>query len=220
MYIKDTSSAGSQVKGLSEIYLNTFGYITDGFFVEVGAFNCLNWSNTHRLALAGWSGLLIEPQEQYTDDCRKLYADNPNVTVAQCCVGRYNGKTKLYLGGSLSTTKPNMINVYNDISWSQSSGLSHDNYVEVDIFTLDKLLIDYQAPVRFQVLSIDVEGAEMDVLESFDIDKWQPELVIVEAHEQYPDERLSIKSEAINNYFDFASYSKVYSDHINNIYRR
>ena len=34
-----------QIKNLNKIYYDIFGKKTDGFFVEVGAFDGLSWSN-------------------------------------------------------------------------------------------------------------------------------------------------------------------------------
>lgn len=205
-----------QVVNLPEIYMNQFGYITNGSFVEIGAFNCYNWSNTYTLALAGWSGLLIEPQIELFNDCLKLYKDNPRITLRQCCVGRKNGKTKLYLGGSTSTIKEEMIDTYNGIEWAKFSGLDEDNFIWSEVYTLNNIFDEYKQSMGFEVLVIDVEGAELDVLAGFALDYWQPKMVIIEAHEQSEDARLSGKAIEINEYF--RDYEKIYSDHINNIY--
>lgn len=207
---------GCQIKDLPQIYYNYFDYITGGSFVEIGAFNCINWSNSYMLAQSGWRGLLVEPQRGYADDCKNLYRNNPKIAIEQCCVGRYNGKVKLYLGGSISTIKQGMVATYNSIDWAQSSGLDKDRFVECDIFTLDTLLKKHKWPTDFEVLIIDVEGAELDVLQAFDLDYWQPQMVIIEAHEEMDDKRLSGKAGRIDDIF--SQYKKIYSDHINNIY--
>ena len=56
---RDTKT--SQIEDLHNIYQKVFGYKTDGFFVEVGAYDGHRWSNTTPLIEANWSGIMIEP---------------------------------------------------------------------------------------------------------------------------------------------------------------
>lgn len=209
----------SQLPMLMDIYQETFGYITTGRLVEVGAFNCYNWSNTYPLLSIGWSGLLIEPQANYFENCYKLYDGNNKVILEQCCVGKECGVTHLYLGGSNTTIKRKMVDIYNSLEWSKISGLNPNVFIDCEIHTLDCLLSKHDFKPNFEVLSIDVEGAEIDVLKGFTISKYLPKLVIIETHEKYPDSRLARKSRWINTYFFKYGYTKIHSDIINSIYR-
>ena len=209
---------GSQIPNLADIYQDHFGYKTDGAFVEVGAFDGGNWSNTHGLALLGWRGLLFEPQPEYYGKCYALYGKNPKVMVRPYAIGRRNMSIPLYLGGSLTTTKKDVIAVYNDLGWSRIAGLDEANSIYVKCYTLDYMLMDSAWQPGFDLLVVDVEGAEVDVLSGFSIGHWQPQLVIIEAHEQYPDVRLSAKAKPINRYFKRNGYRKIYSDTINSIF--
>ena len=55
------NSNTSQIEGLHHIYNEIFPNITDGFFVEVGAYDGYRWSNTLSLINNGWGGAFIEP---------------------------------------------------------------------------------------------------------------------------------------------------------------
>lgn len=211
-------SPSCQIPDLNLLYLEHFGYIETGSFVEVGAFNGYNWSNTYGLAIANWNGLLVEPQPKYAEQCREFYRLYPNIQVEQCCVGDKKGQSRLYLGGSLSTTKLETVETYNSLDWSQSSGLRDSEYILVPQHTLDSLLEKYNWPVGFEVLVIDVEGAELDVLQGFSVERWMPKLCIVETHELYQDMRLSGKSKPISEYFEKVGYKKIYADYINSIF--
>jgi FkbM family methyltransferase len=208
----------SQIPGLPAIYLDRFGYRTDGRFVEVGAFNCYNWSNSWGLAEAGWRGLMFEPQKQYYDDCIRRFANNPNITIEHCAISDYDGTATLYLGGSLSTTIPEMVDVYNSIGWSQSSGLDANRHVEVPAYRLDTMLDRHNWQPGFEVLIIDVEGAEMKVLKGFSLRRWIPQMIIIEAHEKLDEPKLNSKAVDINKHLK--SYEKIYSDHVNSIFVR
>ena len=215
-----TGYVDPQIENLMQIYQDAFGDIADGRLVEVGAFNCYNWSNTYPLIKAGWSGLLIEPQPDRFEECRELYRDNERVILERCCVGKRNDTVRLYLGGSNSTIKRKMVDVYNEIEWSRISGLDPDKFIECELYTLDHLLQKHDWQPGFELLSIDVEGAEIDVLRGFSIDTYRPRLVIVETHELNEERALARKSRWINAYFERHHYQKIYTDVINSIYQK
>jgi hypothetical protein len=112
-----------------------------------------------------------------------------------------------------------MVAIYNGIEWSKFSGLDADKFIECEMVTLDFLLEKHNWQPDFEVLIVDVEGAEIDVLDGFSIDRYRPKLVIVETHELEPHKELSEKADGINRYFDDYSYNKIYTDHINSIYK-
>jgi FkbM family methyltransferase len=216
-----TPTPSCQIKNLTDIYMETFGYIEDGFFVDVGAFDGEQWSNTLTLSHAGWKGLAIEPNPEYYAKLKKLCEEEfPKVKPHWEAVANEQTSASLFTGGSLSTIKPKRVEVYNDIDWSQSSGLSLNKYVRVPVTKLDIILGGYLVQPKFEVLSIDVEGAEIDVLKGFSIDFYQPQLVIVETHEQNEDKRLARKARWINCYMKKYGYKNIQSDTINSIYRR
>jgi hypothetical protein len=61
-------------------------------------------------------------------------------------------------------------------------GAKPETVIEVPIRTLDSVLAEAGAPDRFDFLSIDVEGHEIEVLRGFDFNRWQPRLILVEDH--------------------------------------
>ena len=216
--IDDELLEGSQIPGLSDIYMKQFGYITDGYFVEIGAFDGFHWSNTYGLAQVGWSGLLVEPQPEYAKMCRERYAENGRIKVVNYAIGDHHGHVDLYLGGSLSTIKSEMIDIFNNTPGMP--GLDKNKSISVIMTTLDDLLEGYGCPKWFELLVIDVEGAEMDVLNGFSILHWQPKMCIIEANEGHPDKHLNFKGREINHYFKVSGYRRVYFDIGNSVYVR
>jgi FkbM family methyltransferase len=210
----------AQCPPLPDIYLETFGEIDNGYFVEVGAFNGVNWSATNGLAKMGWSGLLFEPNLDFYNKCNQHYKNNNKVIAVNCAILDYIGETRLYLGGSLSTTSEERVETYQDVWWAKSSRLSLDRYEVVSVFTLDHMLEKHKVPTGFEVLVIDVEGAEAQVLNGMDIDKWSPQIMMVETHEENEDERLSKTAGEIKGIVSEYGYQKVYANHINTVYRR
>jgi FkbM family methyltransferase len=213
--------AESQTLNLEETYLDVFGYKTNGVFVEIGAFNGISWSNTYGLAKIGWSGLLIEPQKNKLDECKKNYAGFKDILFVESCVGSFTGLTKFWNGGSgsLGTCKEEMIDIYESIE-SLSGRLKKDSFSEVSIDTLDNILTKSKISREIDVISIDAEGSELDILKGFNINKYKPKLVIIEMHEMLKEEKLHIDNDLIDKYFFEASYKKIYKGEINTIFIR
>lgn len=209
---------GCQVPGLEDMYLEHFGFKTDGYFVEVGAFDGIMWSNTIGLLEAGWTGIYFEPQTQQFGKLKDNIGHYPNATLINKALSDFHGSAELYLGGSISTIDLKTRDNYLKIPEFQSTGLGNMQTEFVTVSTLDTELNSLNTPIGFDVLVIDVEGSEMRVLNGFSIHKYRPSMVIIEAHEMYEDERLSEKSIFINEYMEDFGYEKTYSDHINNIY--
>jgi FkbM family methyltransferase len=207
-----------QCEPLADIYLDTFGVKHDGYFVEVGAFNGINWSATYVLAKMGWGGLMFEPQKDRYNECRSNYSAHKNITVVNCAILDYNGKTNLYLGGSLSTTSEERVEVYQDVWWAKSSRLDIERYEVVSCYTLDYMLEKHDVPKDFEVLIVDVEGVEAKVLST--LGDWRPQVMMVETHEEYEDERLSKTASEVWEIIEKLGYEKVFSNYINTVYRR
>ena len=198
-----------QVENLNQIYLDYFGYQTKGTFVEVGAYDGYNFSNTWGLAKIGWRGIYIEPISEHARLCRENHKDN-NVTVIQCAAGNYTGKIQMQVAGTVSTYAPLYIN---SEVWK---GLYHNKVEEVWIDKLDYILASEIIPDEFDLLVIDTEGSELEVLQGFDLNYWKPRMVIIESHEKNPFEELTVLAPEIDKYF--SSYKKIYAGEINTIY--
>jgi FkbM family methyltransferase len=203
-----------QVENLNKIYLDYFGYKTNGFFVDVGAYNGIDFSNTWRLAVAGWRGICYEPVLPFYNLCVQNHKEH-NIKTVQTCIGNKTGKVDFYVAWTLST--------YNeDHLHSEYWKNDYKNTAKIvsDITTLDQSLADNEIEKDFEVLSIDVEGAETDVLLGFNVEYWQPKMVIIEAQELHEAPELKLQAPFINDYFKIVGYSKIYCDSINNIYIR
>lgn len=209
-------SPSCQIENLADLYAAHIGYKPDGAFVEVGAHDGLAWSNTWGLALVGWRGLCIEANPHYADLCRATYAAHPNVETVCVAVGAQAGVADLFLSGSTSTIVPEMVDVYN--GYPELRGGSRERSIPVTVVTLDTLLAERDWPVRYDVLVVDVEGAELDVLTGYDLARWRPTLAIVETHAHLDYAPLSAKAAPINGYFAQHGYALVQADTVNSVY--
>jgi len=153
-----------------EAIFDFFGRRADGYFVEVGANDPHELSQTWPLEQRGWTGLLVEPQQQCYE---KLLAMRPQSRVVRAaCAGpeqRGTGTLHVAQGSGHSGLQRDV----------DEMGVHYIGTETVPVVTLDDLLTK-EAPARVDFVSIDVEGLEMDVLRGFDLARWQPGLVLME----------------------------------------
>jgi FkbM family methyltransferase len=142
-----------------------------GFFVEVGANDPHERSQTWHLEQAGWTGILIEPQP---DLAAKLRAARTAKVFAVACSSPENtGRTlPLHVAGPLSGLDRERM----------APGAEPETIIAVPIRTLDSILDEARAPMPLDFVSIDVEGHEIEVLRGFDIARWRPRLILLEDH--------------------------------------
>jgi len=198
-----------QIKDLANIYTKLFGDITDGTFVEVGAYDGVSYSNTVFLAELGWRGLYIEPDIRSFTKCMAAHSDQLNISCANLAMGRRNGELVMFKKhGDYSIGDPAM---------AAALGAQEDLYT-AETTRLDVLLWAAMIHPGFQLLVIDVDGMEMDVLDGFSIDHYKPQMVIIETHQLHPDGRLRVHTDAINAHMAAHNYSPCNVDEINTIF--
>ena len=134
---------------------------TTGVAVEVGCGPARKWSNTYRLELLGWRTVLIE-------------ADRRNIPAL-----RAERRGTVIHAAAVAPGQPDALTFHQNADSTLSGLLSQGDAVTVRAATLDALLAESGVD-RVDVLSVDTEGTELDALESFDFERWQPAVVIVE----------------------------------------
>jgi FkbM family methyltransferase len=148
------------------------GEIEKGFYVDVGAADPEELSVTRAFYDRGWSGINIEPLEEYFN---KLVFARPRDTNLKVAAGREPGARTLHAiaGTGLSTFSPEIAAEHRAAGWQ-----SHETAVPV--LTLANILESYESPV-IHFLKIDVEGAELEVLEGLNLQRTRPWIILVEA---------------------------------------
>jgi len=152
----------------------------DGVFVDVGSANYMTGSNTFFLEnQLGWSGLAVDAQESY----RPGYTEHRPRTqfFAFFVSDRSDEKMQFFLNANTELA-----------SWRGEFSERIDSRVkgpvEITTITLNDLLTAQHID-RIDFLSMDIELAEPLALAGFDIQRFRPQLVSVEA---YPEVRQQI----------------------------
>ena len=141
-----------------------------GTFVDVGANHPTEGNQTWFLENRGWSGLLIEPNPEL---CELLRAHRPRsrtVQAAVCGPGE-EGEMELHLAvhSTKSSLRPN---------WDHAMT---GKRIRVATRTLDSLFTE-AALGRIDLLSLDVEGVELEALRGLDLARHEPQLILIEDH--------------------------------------
>lgn len=204
-----------QITGLQYIMAGVFGLKTFGHFLEVGAYDGKTYSNTWQLAeLGGWTGVYVEPVPHLYNACLLNHALHTNVDVVNAFVtSDDDGYADIYTS--------DYINMYTGDKDFMKEFMPDNAQLVATVkkTTVDKLLSEYEFPSNFDLLVIDAEGHELDVLAgSMILERWMPQMVIIESHEFATDKRLRVHTRAINEYFDRVYYNRIYADTINSIY--
>ena len=208
---KFTVPPDCQIPGLAAIYEKYFSNRI-GTFVEIGAFDGRTVSNTCGLADASWTGYYVEAHPDFVKTCASNHKDNAKVQVYHAAIGDHVGMVDLYVVGECSSTV-----------WNQTTrdwGGDLDRKISVPMTTLDLQLTCMGVWPKFELLVIDVEGAELAVLSGFTPQRWLPRMVIIETHEKDNNQERNAKAAPITAFFEGAGYQKVHTDHINSIFVR
>ncbi len=148
-----------------------FGPLQTGFFVEVGANQPQQGSQSWQFEQIGWRGVLVEPQPDLAERLRQ--SRRAHVVAAACSSPANAGTTMtLHVLGPHSSLNRELA----------VTGVVAQSTIEVPVRTLDEILEQADAPAPIDFVSIDVEGHEVEVLSGFDLVRWRPRLVLVEDH--------------------------------------
>lgn len=156
--------------------LSQTNYKKQGFFVEFGATDGVLLSNTYLLEKEfGWRGLCAEPNP-------KLFAqlkNNRNCTVSDACIADISGKEVQFI----------LANEYGGIAdFANNDGHSDKreayaktgNIIKLTTISLHEFLLINNAPEKIDYMSVDTEGSEFSILNSFPFEKWDIKLFSIE----------------------------------------
>ena len=178
----------------------------NGFYVDVGCYHPIHRNNTYLLHKKNWNGINIDTSQFSIDLFNHLRPNDLNYNFA---ISNKNEIIKLFYQkelSQLSTTER-----------GQAETVFQGNIKEkvIQAFTLDEILNrDKYKNSIIDFLDIDVEGADLKVLEGLSFDKFKPELVCVEIHEK------EIKQSDIYKFLINKNYELLWSGVFSHIFKR
>ena len=147
----------------------------DGIFLDVGANHYKSTSNTYYLEQQlNWSGIAIDALPEFAADYQKF---RPRTKFFAFFVAdKSNERARMYV------LEKNKQIGSGDKSFAEQHG-DKAKEIEVPTITLNDLL-DSEKVTKIDYLSLDIELYEPKALAGFDVDRFHPQLVCVEAHPQ------------------------------------
>lgn len=145
-----------------------------GFYVDVGAHHPVRFSNTYLFYRRGWRGINIDAQPGSMKIFERMRPRDINI---ECGVAAIPGRLMYYRFNEPA------LNTF-DASEAQLKDKPPYQLVdklEVEVDRLDALL-ERHLPVREQIdfLSVDVEGKDLEVLESNNWNRFRPRFILAE----------------------------------------
>lgn len=146
----------------------------DGIFLDIGSADARKGSNTYYLeSVLNWSGVAVDALEEHATSYRE---HRPRTKFFAYFVAERSGDSvALYV----SPTRTESSSYLRD--FAAFYALSPLAERTVKTITLDDLLSD-AGLTRIDFLSMDIEMAEPRALAGFDIDRFRPSLICIEAH--------------------------------------
>jgi FkbM family methyltransferase len=177
----------------------------DGFYVDIGANDPIEFSNTYRFYKKGWRGINIEPQKDRVDLFLKTREGDINLNLG---IGKERGQLEFYNLG-----------VHTLSTFDKETAVAHAKRFKTDIIEtivikverLETVLSEYLPQGKhIDFMSIDTEGWDMDVLLSNDWNRFRPSIVVIEVGSQL---------EEIMKFFKNNSYELVYKNSCNYFFK-
>jgi len=152
---------------------NVFKGFKNGIYVDVGAHDGITYNNTVYFEKNNnWTGINIEPIKQVFD---KLVTNRPNNINLNCAVCNNDGETEFVCNTGYTEMISGIKNTFDSRHWQrlQNENKQMGSTTEIIKVNTKKLetIFDENKISHIHYLSIDVEGAEFEVIKSINFDK-------------------------------------------------
>ena len=178
----------------------------NGFYVDVGSYHPIERNNTMLLYNKGWEGINIDISDFSIKLFDQLRSRDINLNLA---VSKNEGEIEMYFQkklSQLSTIKKEQI---------KKSFQGEVKIRKIISKTLTSILDESKfANKKIDFLDIDVEGADMDVLESLDFEKYSPKLICIEVIEE------NNEDSDIFNFLKIKEYKRIWSGVFSHIFKK
>jgi FkbM family methyltransferase len=154
-----------------------FGSKKDGFYIDIGANDGKTFSNTIIFEKLGWEGICVEP----LPDVYKILKQNRQCDCFNVAIAEKSGESTEFIKASgvekISGLNSKMTDIHKKRIISEK-GIIEKIYVKT--LSFNDLMNNYPDRWNIDFMSIDVEGAEMSILNMIDFNKFNFGLITVE----------------------------------------
>ena len=177
-----------------------------GFYVDVGCYHPLQRNNTMLLYQKGWRGINIDISDFSIKLFKFLRPDDFNLNVA---VSNKEGEIDMFFQKKLSQLST--------IKENSAKNAFQGNILNKKILSRKLTSILEQGKYKDQkidFLNVDAEGADFEVLQSLDFNKYSPELICIEVIEK------DLENSDVFNFLHKNRYKKIWSGVFSHIFKK
>jgi len=154
-----------------------------GGCIDIGATNGIDINNTKHFEENGWYSLCIEPNPNSYEKLKNNRKNTINLAISN-----FNKDLVNFIIVNLNDNSAESEGAISSLSLDKKLYQDHlklgfnltTKSIKVSVRTLDYCIENYYNYHKIDFLSIDTEGTEIDVLKGFDINRWQPKLIVSE----------------------------------------
>lgn len=171
--------------------------VENGFFIDIGAHHPIRFSNTYKFYLKGWRGMNIDAMPNSMGLFNKYRKEDINLEIP---IAKEKKTMSFY------TYNEPALNTFSEELAKERGEAKKIYQLETNPLSdiLDKYLPSNIKKIDF--LSIDVEGLDLEVLESNNWDKYKPTIIVIESLTTAKDIKTSLNCE-VAQYLNTKNYS-------------
>src|SRR5688572_8466721 len=142
-----------------------------GTFLDLGANDGVTFSNTRALALKNWRGVLVEPSPKAYERLKNLYDGHKGIYTYPFAITDKNGNKALEESGALcSAADVGLVSTFHQHEKARFQRTVKYEAIEVKAFKW-KTFLNRLRIKEFDMISMDVEGDELNILPDMDLTK-------------------------------------------------
>ncbi len=201
----------NQISGYGQIIEGIFGTDFEGIFLEIGAYDGFEFSNSWGLLDRDWRGYLVEPVREYFELAKLNTSRFKAARVFNIALSNTSGISTVYKFGPYSALEKESIESIQEAEWFNEKWRISEEKVEV------REASDFVQDVigdKINLLLIDVEGHEFPILENLFQNGIMPDALVVELNSTFHG------NSDLHALILRSGYKRIYRDSINAIYLR
>jgi FkbM family methyltransferase len=162
-------------QGEDIIIQNYFENKFNGFFIDIGAYHPIKYSNTFALYLKGWKGINIEPNPDNIQLFQNIRRRDINLNIG------VSDKNEILTYNKFNNAAVNTFNNEHALTWSKKENFFIEKTMQIEVKPLHEIISKYKPKdTLIDLMSIDCEGMDFLVLKSNNWEKYRPKMLLVE----------------------------------------
>jgi FkbM family methyltransferase len=151
-----------------DLILDSYFHRSTGFYIDIGANDPVNISNTYRFYRKGWRGIAVEPNPLLHARALKIRPRDINLNVG--------------IAAEETTLRFYEAKIHQTSSFveAQVPPEKRARVIDVPCYRLSTLIEKYAPNEQIDFMTVDTEGMDLEVLKTFPWETKRPTIVVVE----------------------------------------